>query len=57
METNIIALAATLGTTVIGAFVGAFLSSRFGYLTAIDQAASRKRHFDEVLTLPHRGTD
>ena len=40
---NIIALTATLGTTVLGAFVGAFLSSRFGYQQGALAEGDRRR--------------
>lgn len=43
METNILALIATLGTSVIGAFVGAYMSSRFGYRQGALAESDRRR--------------
>jgi hypothetical protein len=43
METNMFALIATLGTSVVGACVGAYMSSRFGYRQGALTESDRRR--------------
>jgi len=53
METSLIALVSTLATTILGAFVGAFLSSRFGYQQSALAEGDRHRRLAAEAALPH----
>jgi len=52
MNTDVATLALTLGTTVLGAFAGAFLSSRFGYQQSARSELDRRRRSAADTVIP-----
>jgi len=52
MENELIAVLVTLGTTIVGAFAGAFMSGRFGYRQSANIEEDRRRRQAADTALP-----